>query len=195
MIVLASTSPRRRQLLELVRLPFRVRPAEIEEAPFPGEAPEAFATRAARDKALEVARREGAAPVLAADTVVEVDGAILGKPESARDAVAMLRMLSGRAHTVHTAVALAVGGLCHDLVDTATVEMVAIDERMMHWYVASGEPMDKAGAYAIQGRGGLFVSAVEGSPHTVVGLPIPRLPELFAMAGLDFWGLVQQYDD
>ncbi|MEJ2188970.1 MAG: Maf family protein [Acidobacteriota bacterium] len=191
-IVLASGSPRRRQLLQLVRLPFRVSPARIEEVPLPDETPPEFASRAARGKALEVAQRVGSAPVLGADTVVEIDGAILGKPNSGGDAEKMLRTLSGRVHRVHTAVALAVHGNCHDLVDTAKVEIVELDQRMIRWYVASGEPMDKAGAYAIQGLGGVFVAAVEGSPHTVVGLPIHRLAELFATAGLDFWGLVQQ---
>ena len=190
-IVLASGSPRRRQLLQMVRLSFRVSPAGIEEVPLAGEAPPAFASRVARGKALEVAVREGSTPVLGADTVVEIDGAILGKPDSDRAAERMLRSLSGRVHRVHTAVALAVGSHCNDLVDTALVEMMELDQRMIHWYVASGEPMDKAGAYAIQGLGGLFVGAVKGSPQTVVGLPIHRLPELFAAAGLDFWSLVQ----
>lgn len=190
-IVLASGSPRRRQLLQLVRLPFRVSPAGIEEVPLEGEAPPAFATRVARGKALEVALRVGSAPVLGADTVVEIDGTILGKPDSDRAAEGMLRSLSGRVHRVHTAVALAVGGNCTDLVDTAFVEMMELDQRMIQWYVATGEPMDKAGAYAIQGLGGLFVTSIEGSPQTVVGLPIHRLPELFVAAGLDFWSLVQ----
>ena len=178
-------------------MPFRVCPAEVEEAPRPGEAPTVFARRAARDKALEVAGRAGL-PVLGADTVVEVDGTILGKPGSNGEAEEMLRALSGREHQVHTAVALAhrshqlpaVDERCHDLVDTATVEIVRLSDRVIRWYVATGEPMDKAGAYAIQGLGGLLVSAVEGSPHTVVGLPIHRLPELFAACGLDFWSML-----
>lgn len=193
-VVLASSSPRRRQLLELIGLPFRVSPAEVEEVPSPGEAPTAFAARAARDKALEVARRVGAEAVLGADTVVEIDGAILGKPGSKGEAEAMLRSLSGRTHSVHTAVALAVADCCYDVVDTARVKILRLDDRVIRWYVATGEPMDKAGAYAIQGLGGLLVGAVEGSPHTVVGLPIHRLPELFAAADLDFWGRLQRQE-
>jgi septum formation protein len=119
--------------------------------------------------------------------VVEVDSKILGKPSSRTDAESMLRSLSGRAHLVHTALALANGGACHQLLDTAEVRIVDLTEEVIRWYAATEEPMDKAGAYAIQGLGGLLVAGVMGSPHTVVGLPIHRLPELFTAAGLDFW--------
>ena len=184
-LVLASASPRRRQLLALLGIAHEVDPAGVEESPLPGEAPETFAGRAARDKAAAVARRHPGRPVLAADTVVTVDGAILGKPRDTAEAAAMLRTLSGRSHLVHTAAALALGGRTASLVDTAEVRFRELDERTIRWYVATGEPLDKAGAYAVQGAGGLLVARVHGSPHTVVGLPLHRLPELFAELGLD----------
>lgn len=189
-LVLASASPRRRRLLEMIGLPHVVDPAGIEEVPQPGEEPRAFALRAATDKAREVARRWPRRPVLAADTVVELDGEILGKPAGPEGAAAMLRRLSGRTHHVHTSLALAVGAAETALVDTASVHFRNLAEDQIAWYVASEEPLDKAGAYAVQGRGGLFVLGVEGSPHTVVGLPLHRLEELFAAGGLDLWSWI-----
>jgi septum formation protein len=186
-LVLASGSPRRRQLLELIGLDFTVSSSGVEESPEPGESAPAFAERAARDKALAVAGRGGALPVLGADTVVEVDGALLGKPTSDREAATMLRALAGRAHRVHTGLALAAGGALASLVDSATVHFLAMTEVQIRWYVATGEPRDKAGAYAVQGLGGLFVRGVEGSPQTVVGLPLHRLAELWSMLGLSLW--------
>jgi septum formation protein len=121
--------------------------------------------------------------------VVEVDGVALGKPADARQAAEMLRQLAGRAHHVHTGVALAAGARCESLVDTALVRFLPLDDAMIRWYVATGEPMDKAGAYAVQGCGGLLVEGIVGSPSTVIGLPVHRLPELFARCGLDFWVL------
>ena len=125
--------------------------------------------------------------MLGADTVVEVDHEIFGKPSSADDAVSMLQRLSGRSHLVHTALALVTDETDHEVVDSARVQFLDLTDEMIRWYVATGEPMDKAGAYAIQGLGGLLVAGVEGSPHTVVGLPVHRLPELFAAHNLDFW--------
>ena len=150
-----------------------------------------FALRAARDKALDVAGRHSDRWVLGADTVVEIDGAILGKPSGVEAAREMLRSLSGREHQVHTAVSLVVAGRVQSLVDTAFVRFLDLDADVISWYVASGECMDKAGAYAVQGIGGLLVAEVQGSPNTVVGLPIHRLPELFAAHGLDFWQLLR----
>ena len=187
-LILASSSPRRRQLLELIGLPFEVVAPEADEEPRVGEEPISFSRRAARDKAIEVAHRQPGGPVLGADTVVEIDHTILGKPGSPDAAEEMLRTLSGREHLVHTAVALFNDGSCIDIVDTARVRCVDLSERVISWYVSTGEPLDKAGAYAVQGLGGLLVEKVEGSPHTVVGLPIHRLPELFAAHNLDFWG-------
>jgi septum formation protein len=186
-LVLASASPRRRQLLELLGLAIEIIPADVDELPEAGELPAVFALRAARDKALEVAGRHPGRLVLGADTVVELDASVLGKPRSRSEAAAMLRALSGREHLVHTAVALADGGSVHSLVDTAEVRFADLSDQAIEWYVSGPEPMDKAGAYAVQGRGGLFVLGVTGSPHTVVGLPIHRLPEVFALHGLDFW--------
>ena len=186
-LILASSSPRRRQLLELICLPFLVIPPMADEQPQAGEDPTSFVRRAARDKALEVAHRHPDEPVLGADTVVEIDRTILGKPGTPDVAEEMLRTLSGREHLVHTAVALVNDGRCHDLIDTAHVRCVNFTEQVISWYVSTGEPLDKAGAYAVQGLGGLLVEKVEGSPNTVVGLPIHRLPELFEAHNLDFW--------
>ncbi len=191
--ILASGSPRRRQLLELIGLSFVVLPADIDETPFDGERPVMYASRAARDKAIEVASSHPGRLVLGADTVVEVDQEILGKPESAEDASSMLRRLSGRSHVVHTALALVTGSTVHEVVDSARVQFVDLTDEVIRWYVATGEPMDKAGAYAIQGLGGLLVAGVEGSPHTVVGLPVHRLPELFAAHNLDFWSRLTEF--
>jgi septum formation protein len=192
-LILASGSPRRRQLLELIGVDFSVIPADVDETPHAGENPVTYASRAARDKALEVAARHRGRLVLGADTVVEVDKEILGKPASADDAASMLQRLSGRSHLVHTALALVTDGTAHEVVDSARVQFLDLDDKMIRWYVATGEPMDKAGAYAIQGLGGLLVAGVEGSPHTVVGLPVHRLPELFASHNLNFWSALTEF--
>ena len=184
MIILASASPRRRELLDLLGIAHEVRPADIDEIRAPGESPEDFARRAAEDKARHVAQGFDL-PVLAADTVVALDDESLGKPVDKADAKRMLRLLSGREHAVHTGMALAHKGGCNSLVDTAIVRFSPLDDAQIDWYVATGEPMDKAGAYAVQGAGGLLVHSITGSPQTVIGLPINRLPELFATLGLD----------
>ena len=190
-IILASGSPRRRELLELLGVRFDIRPAADEESPQPAESPSSYAVRAARAKAELVAAEHPRHPVLASDTVVEVEGRILGKPVSTSEARAMLRLLSGRTHQVHTAVALVVEGRTQSVLDTASVRFRRIDEESINWYVRTLEPMDKAGAYAVQGAGGLLVESVEGSPQTVIGLPIHRLPELFHQSGLNFWDFIQ----
>ena len=189
-IVLASASPRRRRLLDLIGLPHLVRPADVEEVKLERESAVEFALRAARDKATAVAADDDL-PVLGSDTVVEIDDVALGKPVDRADAIRMLGLLSGRTHRVHTAVALAHDGGCEALVDTTAVRFYPLSDAMIDWYTATPEPMDKAGAYAVQGRGGLLVAGIDGSPHTVVGLPIHRLPELFGRCGLDLWGLLQ----
>jgi septum formation protein len=186
-LILASGSPRRRQLLELIGLPHLVIASQVEEIPNPTEGAESFALRVALDKALEVSRGRPDLPVLGADTVVEVDGRLLGKPSSTAEAADMLEALSGRSHRVHTALALVAGNRQATLIDTATVHFFAMTRDQVRWYVDTGEPLDKAGAYAVQGIGGLFVRGVEGSPHTVVGLPIHRLPDLWTALGLDLW--------
>ena len=186
-LILASGSPRRRQLLELIGVKFEVAPADIDETPLPDENPITYAARAARDKALEVAAGHPGRLVLGADTVVEIDQEILGKPSSMDEAADMLRRLSGNSHLVHTALALVTDGAAQEVVDSARVQFVDLTDEMIRWYVATGEPMDKAGAYAVQGLGGLFVEGIEGSPNTVIGLPVHRLPELYAAHDLDFW--------
>jgi septum formation protein len=186
-LILASGSPRRRQLLELIGVEFVVKPADVDETPLGLEDPVIYASRAAREKALEVASHHPGHLVLGADTVVEVDREILGKPSSADEAAEMLACLSGRFHLVHTALALVTDAVVHEVIDSARVQILDLTNEMIRWYVATGEPMDKAGAYAIQGLGGLLVAGVEGSPHTVVGLPVHRLPELYAAHNLDFW--------
>lgn len=194
-LVLASSSPRRRELLDLLGVSYRVHPANIDEQQHPDEDGPAFALRTARDKALAVSRLEDACPVLGSDTVVEINGVTLGKPASREDAAEMLRGLSNEIHRVHTGLALAVGGRCEAVLDSASVRFRELSEETIRWYVATGEPMDKAGAYAIQERGGLLVAGIDGSPHTVIGLPIHRLPELFAMCGLDFWAYIRKPND
>ena len=192
-LILASGSPRRRQLLELIGVKFEVAPADIDETPLPDENPVAYASRAARDKALAVATGHPGRLVLGADTVVEIDQEILGKPSSMDEAADMLRRLSGKSHLVHTALALVTDGAAHEVVDSARVQFIDLTDKMIRWYVATGEPMDKAGAYAVQGLGGLLVEGVEGSPNTVIGLPVHRLPELYAAHNLDFWSKLTEF--
>lgn len=183
-LLLASASPRRSALLAQIGVDHEAAPAEVDETPLPGEAPDALALRLARAKAEAVAaRREGRA-VLAADTVVTLDGTILGKPADARDAARMLGALSGRAHEVHTGVALAAGGAVHTRLSTSTVRFrpLAADEIDAYW--ATGEPRDKAGAYAIQGYAAVFISRLEGSYSGVMGLPLFETAELLSAAGL-----------
>jgi septum formation protein len=170
-LILASTSPRRRELIAVLGIPFRVvAPVGVDETPFDGESPRELARRLAAEKAQSV----DGDPVLAADTVVEIDGEILGKPVDADDARRMLRRLSGRIHLVHTGVAVRSGeGVRVEVaVVTTSVRFVPLTPEAIEWYLATGEPFDKAGAYAIQGAGGVFVEGVEGSVSNVVGLPL-----------------------
>ena len=178
-LVLASASPRRRELLAQLDVPFEVVASDVPETPRPGEPPAAFARRAARDKATAVARRCPDALVLAADTVVVVDAAILGKPRDRADARRMLEALSGRTHEVLTAVALrAAGGHVEDVVVRSAVQFRALAAHEIDAYVDSDEPYDKAGAYAIQGRAHHFIVQVQGSYTNVVGLPVDEVREL-----------------
>ena len=171
MLVLASRSPRRSELLQLAGIPFIVRPADVDETPRPGECAQEYTQRVAEEKA----RAAEAAPaeiVLAADTVVTLDGQLLGKPSDADDATRMLRMLSDRRHEVVTAICLKRGAqLVRDSASTA-VWFTAHSDAEIRDYVASGEPMDKAGAYAIQGLASKFVERIDGSYGNVVGLPV-----------------------
>lgn len=174
MLVLASQSPRRRELLAAAGIEFIVRPVSVPEQHRAGESPEKYVRRLAEAKASAVARSDGEI-VLGADTVVVVAGQILEKPFDAADASRMLRLLSGREHDVITGICLAGSG--RKIVDTATtrVRFIELTAREIDEYVASGEPMDKAGAYAIQGLASKFIVRVEGEYSNVVGLPVALL--------------------
>ena len=173
MIVLASSSPRRAELLRAAGIPFDVIAADIDERQRAGERPEVYARRLAGEKARAVLPKATGRPVLAADTIVVVDGQTLGKPGDEADAARMLRLLSGRAHEVLTAVALGDSAEAVEVrVATTIVEFAALSDADVAWYVASGEPMDKAGAYGIQGLASRFVTRIEGSYSNVVGLPV-----------------------
>ncbi len=172
MLVLASASPRRQELLRSAGISFEVQPAEIPENALPGEAAKECAERLAREKGLAVARQRPHDFVLGADTVVVVEGQILGKPTDAADAARMLRRLSGREHQVITGVCLVVGGQCSVASETTVVTMSELAEKDIADYVASGEPMDKAGAYAIQGIASRWIPRIEGDYSNVVGLPV-----------------------
>ncbi|MGI8876239.1 MAG: Maf family protein [Egibacteraceae bacterium] len=183
-MVLASGSPRRLELLRAAGLDPLARPPDVDEAPRPGEAPVPYVVRVARDKVRAVPREDGEV-VLAADTTVVVDGEPLGKPADAAHAADLLRRLAGSAHHVTTAVAVldAVGGLTESVV-TTEVRMVALDDAAIAAYVATGEPLDKAGAYAIQGRAAALVERIDGSYTNVVGMPLVETLRLLAAAGV-----------
>jgi len=172
MLVLASSSPRRQELLRSAGISFEVQPAEIPENALPGESAKDCAERLAREKALAVARQRPHDLVLGADTVVVVDGQLLGKPTDAADAARMLRMLSGREHQVITGVCLVVSGQSSVASETTLVTVNELTDQDIADYVASGEPMDKAGAYAIQGPASRWIPRIEGDYSNVVGLPV-----------------------
>jgi septum formation protein len=183
MLVLASASPRRQELLRNAGIPFTVYPSNIPEIPLVGESPRDCAERLAREKALAAFRRHSDKPVLGADTIVVVDGGILGKPDDEADATRMLRLLSGRTHQVITGVCL-VGpplrtgnrklrtGFEDTRSETTLVTMTNLTDDDIHAYIATGEPMDKAGAYAIQGIASRWIPRIEGDHFNVVGLPV-----------------------
>jgi septum formation protein len=183
-LVLASASPRRRELLTAAGFEFDVDAADVDETPAPGEAPAPYVLRLARAKAEVVAARHPARAVIAADTAVSVDGAILGKPADAGDAARMLERLSGRTHAVLTGVAVAYGAKIHADVEETTVWMSPLGPDDIKEYVKSGEPLDKAGAYAIQGLASRFIPRIEGSYTNVVGLPVAAVVQLLRRAGL-----------
>jgi septum formation protein len=181
-LVLASGSPRRRAFLESLGLRFEAVGAEVDEAPREREQPAEYVIRIASEKARAVAGARPGALILAADTTVVLDGAPLGKPADAADARRMLRGLSGREHAVLTAVVLAGAAADQRVVSTA-VRFRELTETEISWYVATGEPMDKAGAYAIQGIGGCLVREIRGSHSNVVGLPLAETLEMLGAAG------------
>jgi septum formation protein len=178
MLILASRSPRRREILTAAGISFVVRPAEVDESVRDGEDAEAYVRRVARAKAeaVEAAPEDS---VLGADTVVVVDGAILGKPADTADARRMLRQLAGREHTVLTGVCLRRGNGFVDHVEATRVRFAPLSDREIDAYVESGEPLDKAGAYAIQGLASKFIDRIEGCYFNVVGLPVAKVYALF----------------
>jgi nucleoside triphosphate pyrophosphatase len=198
MLVLASASPRRQELLRNAGILFTVQPADIDETPRDGESPRDCAERLAREKALAVSNTRPQDYVLGADTVVAVDDIILGKPVDASDAVRMLRLLSGRTHQVITGVCLVSGAVAREPAqklrtenrelrtasDTTLVTMRDLSDNEIHEYVATGEPMDKAGAYAIQGIASRWIPQIDGDYSNVVGLPVKLVCELLHEQGL-----------
>ena len=186
-VVLASGSPRRRELLDQLGIVFSVRAADIDESVLDGEDPVTYVARLSREKAAAVPVDTGTL-VIAADTTVDVDGTILGKPADPAEARSMLAAMSGRRHHVHTGVTLRLDERSVTEVTTTAVDVVVIDEATAAWYVATGEPFDKAGGYAIQGAGGVLVAAVTGSVSNVVGLPLATVRSLAARLGIDLLG-------
>ena len=184
-LILASSSPRRAEILANAGLPFSVLSSAVDESPYPGEAPAALVQRLANAKAdLVTARAVGPAIILAADTVVVLDDKILGKPSSTEDARHMLQQLSGRTHTVLTGVALVrlPDGERRQFIESTLVHLRPITDEELSSYLATGEPYDKAGAYAIQGQAGRYIPRIEGCYFNVVGLPLSRvLTELKTM--------------
>jgi septum formation protein len=192
-VVLASRSPRRAQLLQLLGLPFEVLPADVDETYIRGEDPATHAERLAREKASAVSARRGHALVVGSDTVVVIQDEVLGKPRDEADAVAMLLRLQGREHTVATGIAVAWQGVVHSGVERVRVWFEPFDAIRAAAYVATGEPMDKAGAYGIQGFGAALIERIEGDFFAVMGLPIAHMLRLMRAHGwrYDFRGLVQ----
>jgi septum formation protein len=182
-IVLASGSPRRREILTTLGVQFDVHPADIDESVQPGEAPLDYVRRLAATKASAVAASQPDRIVIAADTTVVIDGEILGKPVGIDEARAMARRLSGRTHQVHTGIAVAFDGEVLVDVDTTHVTFMALSDELIEWYVTQSEPYDKAGGYALQGAASAFVERVDGNVANVIGLPVPRLLRLAAAAG------------
>ncbi len=188
--MLASGSPRRRELLAGLGLEFVVRPVDLDESPLPGEEPAATVKRLAAGKAAAAARPGELA--LGADTLVVIDGVVLGKPRDAAEAEAMLARIAGREHTVLTGIALcdrpAAGGDGDRqavAIETSRVRMAPMAPAEVAWYVATGEPLDKAGAYAVQDLGAMFVESVHGNYTNVVGLPLPATARLFRELGYE----------
>jgi septum formation protein len=185
-IVLASASPRRAELLRAAGIEFDVMPAHLDETAHAEEAPDVYVRRIADEKARAIAARVTNRVVLAADTTVVVNGAMLAKPDDDEDAKRMLRLLSGRVHEVLTAVALHRGprlSAPHVAISRTTVEFATLSEEEIAWYVSTGEPRDKAGAYAIQGYASRFVTRIAGSYSNVVGLPIALVYEMLEALG------------
>jgi septum formation protein len=183
-VVLASSSPRRRELLNLIGIAHEVRPANLDESMRPRETPRRHAERLARDKASAIAMRDPDLITIAADTIVVINRKVLGKPVDKEDAARMLAMLSGREHTVITAVAVSRGKKLRSAIEEVKVKFRRLREGEIEAYIATGEPMDKAGAYGIQGYGATIVERVEGDYFAVMGLPLVRLIGLMRDVGV-----------
>jgi septum formation protein len=186
-LCLASVSPRRRELLSQIGVAHVVAGADIDESALVDEAPREYVTRLAREKALAIRRAGQQLPVLAADTTVVVDGKIFGKPRDQAHAIYMLGELSGRSHEVLTAVALADARGAAERLSSSTVRFrkISPEESIAYW--ATGEPRDKAGGYAIQGLGAVFIESLSGSYSGVMGLPLFETGELLQAAGIAYW--------
>lgn len=186
-LVLASASPRRRELLLSIGLDFEVAPSSVEELRGEAEDPESYVLRLSQEKAGEVSTRRPGAWVIGADTTVYIDGSILEKPSDRADAARMLRTISGRIHTVFTGVTLLGPSGSHNesKVVATEVTMISLTDEEITWYVGTGEPMDKAGAYAVQGVGAMFISSINGNYTNVVGLPLSVLFDMMRRAGID----------
>jgi len=185
-VVLASSSPRRRQLLDLIGITHEVRPANIDETMRPREVPRRHAERLAREKATAIATRDPDLITIGADTVVVINRKVLGKPRDEAEAVRMLTQLSGREHTVVTAVAVARGKKLRSAIEEVRVKFRRLREDEIEAYVATGEPMDKAGAYGIQGYGATIVERIDGDYFAVMGLPLMRLTVLMRDLGVTY---------
>jgi len=174
-LVLASQSPRRKELLQILGIPFEIIPANIAEVPGEGESPEQFVVRAAREKGIEVGARVSSSVVLSADTVVTIDRLILGKPVDEAHAIRMLHQLSGHQHVVYTAVCVIdqIRGEMHEALEKTAVWFNSMTSAQIADYVRREDVLDKAGAYAIQGFAGVYISKIEGNYGNVMGLPLP----------------------
>ena len=185
-VVLASASPRRRELLNLIGIAHEVRPANIDETARPREAPRRHAERLAREKASAVAARDPDLITIGADTLVVVNRKVLGKPADANEAAHMLGLLSGREHTVITAVAVSRGKKLRSSIEEVRVKFRRLQDEEIDAYIATGEPMDKAGAYGIQGFGATIVERIDGDYFAVMGLPLGRLVGLLRDVGVTY---------
>ncbi len=185
-VVLASASPRRRELLDLVGIAHEVEPADIDESYREGEEAAEHAERLAREKGAAIAARHPDAVVISADTIVVMDGLVLGKPRDEADAARMLSLLGGQTHVVLTAVAVAYGGAMRSGVESVRVSFRPLSGEAIASYIATGEPMDKAGAYGIQGFGATLVERIDGDYFAVMGLAVGRMVELLERVGVRY---------
>lgn len=187
-IILASSSPRRADLLKTLGVSFELIPSNINERPHQDEAPADYIIRLARAKVIDAARKRDSGLVIGADTIVVLDGRILGKPRDEDEAISMLKQLSGRWHAVMTGLALYDAATRREVADydKTLVRFAQLTDKEIEWYVKTGEPMDKAGSYAIQERGAIFVEEIAGNYHNVVGLPVTLLYRLSKRMGYSF---------